>query len=77
MVLEKFYSTKEVGKILGIPPATLSQAIWNDKMDAPIKHGRSYAWTKANIEQASWRLLHKMPNLPEQQPQVAKKKLLS
>ncbi len=64
--MEQLRTTKEVAKILDVPIGALNQAIYHDKIDAPIKQGRSYKWSEANINQASWRLLHRMP---ETQPQ--------
>jgi hypothetical protein len=55
----RFYSTRDVATMLGLSPDSLNKALWNNKFDPPAKGpGRSYLWTEADIQRASWALRH-------------------
>ncbi|MCF7958553.1 MAG: hypothetical protein K9M57_08920 [Phycisphaerae bacterium] len=55
---EQKRSTKAVGKLLGIRPARIQAALWNNRFAPPEKDcsGR-YAWTDEDIRRAAWVLL--------------------
>ncbi len=54
---EKKYPTRQVAKILGCVPGSLSQAVWNNKITPPPeKVGGSYVWTREDIIRAGWQL---------------------
>ena len=55
---ERFYNTKEAGRILRVQPTRLQQAIWNGRIDAPAKSpSGNFLWTERDLERASWQLL--------------------
>jgi len=54
--METTYTTKEAARALGMKPASLVSAIWNDQIKPPKKHGRNYLWLMSDIESASWAL---------------------
>ena len=59
-----YKSTKEVGAILGVSPSRLLKAIWDGRLDGPVNRmGHVFCWTEAEIERASWVLLHRGANL--------------
>ena len=58
--MAKFYSTRDVAKILGIRPDNLSRIIWLGRLDPPTKSpSGDFLWTERDIERASWVLLHR------------------
>ena len=52
--METTFTTKEAAEILKIKPASLTTAIWNNRVTPPKRHGRNYLWTIAYIESAAW-----------------------
>lgn len=55
-----FRGTREVARMLGLNPSRLARAIWDGRLDAPLKApGGAYLWTKRDIERASWLLLRR------------------
>ena len=60
MEMKEFYSTREVAKILGIRPDSLSRIVWLGQFTPPPKRpSGNFLWTKQDIERASWALLHR------------------
>ena len=58
--MTQFYSTRQVAGLLNIKPDTLAKAIWQRRVNAPVKGpSGQYLWTLRDIEHASWVLLHK------------------
>ena len=58
--MTQFYSTRQVAGLLAIKPDTLAKAIWQNRINPPIKSpSGNYLWTIEDIEHASWVLLHK------------------
>ena len=56
----QYYNTKQVAELLGINPAILNLAIWNNRLDPPLKGpSGNFLWTQEDIERASWTLLRK------------------
>jgi DNA-binding transcriptional MerR regulator len=65
--MTQFYSTPQVAKLLGIKPDTLQKAIWQTRLNPPMKGpSGQYLWTKRDIDHASWVLLHKAYELAEE-----------
>jgi hypothetical protein len=57
----QYYGTRQVAAMLGISPATINQAIWNNRLDPPTKSpSGNFLWTEQDIERASWALLHRV-----------------
>ena len=55
-----FVGTKEVARLLGVSISRLQQAIWKEQFTPPQKGpGGAFLWTTADIERASWALLHR------------------
>ena len=51
----RFYSTRQVSKILKVRPNTINVAIWNNVFDPPEKGpGGAYLWQKRDVERAAW-----------------------
>ena len=49
------YGTRQAAQALGIRPSTLSRAIWDGKVRAPVKGpGGAYVWSVGDIESAAW-----------------------
>ena len=63
----RIFDTREVAKLLGVTPGAIQQAIWHGRLDAPSKGpGEAFLWTLADINRASWVLLHRaFAELPE------------
>lgn len=56
----RFFSTRQVARLLGVNPAALSRAIWDDRIDPPPKGpSGNYLWRLSDIERASWVLCRK------------------
>ena len=56
----RFYSTREVAGLLEIKPDTLAKAIWQGRVNPPMKGpSGQYLWTLRDIERASWVLLRR------------------
>ncbi len=55
---EQNRSTKAVGKLLGIRPARIQAALWNNRFTPPKKDSSGrYKWTAADIRRAAHVLL--------------------
>lgn len=51
----KLFSTCQVAKLLGVTPASLAKAIWDDRIDPPTKGpSGNFLWQLSDIEKASW-----------------------
>jgi len=58
--MKELYSTRQVAGLLDVKPDTLQKAIWQNRINPPAKGpGGAYFWTEADIEHASWALLHR------------------
>lgn len=56
----QFYSTRQVARLLGIPPARLTKAIWDDRVSPPAKGpAGNFLWTLQDVQKVSWALLHR------------------
>lgn len=52
-----YRSTREVAKLLGLNPSRLARAIWDGRLDPPVRApGGGFLWTLDDIERASWLL---------------------
>jgi len=50
--------TRQVAQLLGVNPNRLSRAVWEGKLDEPVRGpGGCFCWTRADIRRASWVLL--------------------
>ena len=49
-------STREVAHILGCQPQTLSQMVYNNQLEQPLKVGKNYKWSDEQINRASWKI---------------------
>jgi len=50
-----FRSTREVARLLGIGVSRLARAVWEGRVDPPVKGpGGAYLWTRRDVERASW-----------------------
>lgn len=55
--MEKYYSTQNTAKILKVQPDRIQKAIWNGRLESPLKsHSGNYLWTKQDIERVAWAL---------------------
>ena len=55
-----FKSTSQVARILGISASRLGRAVWEERVDPPTRGpSGAFLWTDADIERASWALLHR------------------
>jgi hypothetical protein len=64
--MEGFYSTNQVARILKIKPDTLSKAIWQGRLDPPMKSPSGcFLWTEQDLQRASWALLHRAYECPK------------
>ena len=53
-------STRDVARLLGISVSRLARAVWEGRVNAPMKGpGGAYLWTRPDIERASWALRHR------------------
>lgn len=53
-----FKSTREVGAILGVRPNRISKAIWEGRLDPPLRGpSGAFLWKEADIRRSSWVLL--------------------
>lgn len=49
-----YKGTKDASQALGVKPATLLTAVWNGRIQAPIKGpGNSFLWTDADVQRAA------------------------
>jgi hypothetical protein len=56
--MSKFYSTRQVAKILNVKPDTLNKAVWQNRINPPLKSpSGNYLWTVKDVEHAAW-VLH-------------------
>jgi len=63
-----FRSTRDVGKLLGVPPSRLSRLVWDGRIPEPERGpGDSFCWTIEDINRASKALLGK-PYKPSSAP---------
>jgi len=52
-----FLSTREAARLLQLNPSRLMRAIWDGRLDPPVKGpGGVFLWTDTDIERASWLL---------------------
>ena len=64
--MTQFYSTRQVAGLLAIKPDTLQKAIWQGRVNPPMKGpSGQYLWTLRDIQHSSWALLHKAYELAE------------
>jgi hypothetical protein len=55
-----YRSTREVARLLRVPPGRLAKALWDGRVEAPAKGpGGAFLWTDRDIEHASWVLRHR------------------
>lgn len=55
-----YLGTRDVARLLGVPPGRLAKALWDGRVDAPAKGpGGAYLWTDRDVEHASWVLRHR------------------
>ena len=55
-----YLSTRQVARLLGVSVSLLTKAVWCGRVDPPQKSpSGNFLWTPADIEHASWVLLHK------------------
>jgi len=48
-------STRDVARLLGISVSRLARAVWEGRVNAPMKGpGGAYLWNRQDIERASW-----------------------
>jgi hypothetical protein len=53
-------STRDVARLLGISISRLARAVWEGRVDAPMKGpGGAYLWNRRDIDKASWALRHR------------------
>jgi hypothetical protein len=58
--MAKIWSTRQVARLLEIPPDRLSKAIWGNRIEAPGKGpGGAYVWGRDDILRAGWVILHR------------------
>ena len=58
--LDRGVNTKGAAELLGVRPPALQRAVWDGRIEAPEKFGRSYIWRRQQLEQAAW-ALHRKP----------------
>ncbi len=52
------YNTRDVAQLLGVTVSKLTRAIWDRRVDPPIKSpSGAYLWTIEDLERVSWQLL--------------------
>jgi hypothetical protein len=50
--------TRELARMLGLPPDRLNRLIWQGKLDEPQRGpGGCFCWSEADIRHAAWVLL--------------------
>ena len=55
-----YRSTRDVARMLGVNPSRLARAVWDGRLDPPMKApGGAFLWTSEDIERASWLLRHR------------------
>lgn len=55
-----YLNTRQVARLLGVSVSLLTKAVWCGRVDPPQKSpSGSFLWTQADIERASWVLLHR------------------
>ena len=51
----KYFSSREVARMLGIKPSKLSRAVWDERIKPPTKApGGAFLWDEDDVERASW-----------------------
>ena len=56
----ELFSTRQVARLLGMRPARLTKAIWDDRVSPPTKGpAGNFLWTHDDIQRVSWALLHR------------------
>ena len=52
-----YRSTRDVARMLGVNPSRLARAIWDGRLDSPVKApSGAFLWTPTDIDRASWLL---------------------
>jgi len=52
--MARFLSTREVARLLGMKPGTLSMAVWDGRIAEPERGpGDSFLWTDADVQRAA------------------------
>ena len=55
-----YLSTRQVARLLSVSVSLLTKAVWDGRVDPPLKSpSGNFLWTHADIDRASWALLHK------------------
>lgn len=55
-----YLSTRQVARLLGVSVSLLTKAVWCGRVDPPLKSpSGNFLWTPADIDRASWVLLHR------------------
>jgi hypothetical protein len=52
--LDRGVNTRVAAELLGIRAPALQRAVWDGRLDAPQRFGRSFIWTARELEQAAW-----------------------
>jgi len=56
-----YFRTNQAARILGLNPNYIHKAIWDGRLEPPMKSpSGTFLWTAADIERAAW-VLHKTP----------------
>lgn len=56
----QYLSTRQVSRLLDVSVSLLTKAVWDGRVDPPAKSpSGNFLWTHADIDRASWALLHK------------------
>jgi len=64
--MQQYLSTRQVARLLGISVSLLTKAVWCGRVEPPQKSpSGNFLWTPADIDRASWVLLHKSFQKPK------------
>ena len=56
-MMATYLNTRDAAARLGISPSRLSRAVWERRIDPPMKSpSGGYLWTQEDIRRASWQL---------------------
>lgn len=56
-----YFSTRQVARLLKVSVSLLTKAVWDGRVSPPQKSpSGNFLWTHADIERASWVLLHRL-----------------
>jgi len=59
--MDKYRSTRQVARLLGVSVSLLTKAVWCGRVDPPEKSpSGNFLWTCADVERASW-ILRRRP----------------